>query len=123
MAFMIFFVGMACIIVLPSATRTTAVAKPQATLPDGRIVRIEKVTFHGGHEWRTGPRWKQKLQASLPKALGKLLGPEVKTFRPHSRASNTVVWLSIDLRKGLPSPIWGGFKIISEGGEKFDGSG
>jgi hypothetical protein len=122
-AFMLFFMVMACVIVIPPATGPATGTKPQTTLPDGRTLRIERVTLHGDHEWRNGPRWKQKIQASLPRGLRKLLGPEVKTFRSSMGNSNTVVWLSLELRKGVPSGNWGSFKIISEAGEEFRGHG
>ena len=68
--------------VLPESSRK---AENAIALPDGRLLRLEAVTFGTSHEYRTGPEWLQKLQKMSPGWLRDKLGPEVRSLHMHGK--------------------------------------
>ncbi len=117
-AFLLFFVSMACLIVLIPGTSTVE-SRPFATLPDGRVVRVEALTYGKNQEWTTGPKWLERLQSKLPPSLRKFLGNQVKTFRNSSSRTNGTVWLSVSMLAGSSNPRWTDLAVLSESGERF----
>ena len=101
--------------VLPESSRK---AENAIALPDGRLLRLEAVTFGTSHEYRTGPEWLEKLQKMSPGWLRDKLGPEVRSLRHSRREERVQPWISVTLSPGI-APDWDYLHVVSDSGETF----
>mgnify|MGYP007046914349 CR=1 FL=1 len=112
---MFFFIAASCVIMLmPDGTPSTV---PSFTLPDGRVVRLEAVTYGKKHEYRSGSLFIEKLQKMLPYGMRDMLGPRVQVMRSSYSEDLLIPWVSVDSGPSGRSPNYDSIRIVADTGE------
>jgi hypothetical protein len=118
-AFIVVFAIAACLVSLGPGDDTDP--RPTASLPDGRLIRLELTSFGRSHVLRNGPDWRRGLQRELPRPLRNLLGPEISVIKTTTSTDTLIPFLSIGQPPGSKSrPKWGSFRVVADSGEVFD---
>lgn len=93
--------------------------KPSFTLPDGRVLRLERVTFGTNHMVQKSSKWRQYLRTKLPRRWHSVLGPVRQDINIRTEKPVLVPWMSIEDDPKQRADNMTEVRVHSDSGEVF----